>query len=420
MFVSFFPQPKLFFTSAVIWAALAMLGWYIGGEQAGALFGLGPPPADVPPIIGISVFWSKPFLWFYVYYAVAVALFYAFWSYYDPNPWRHWSILGSALILFVTYFQVQVNVAVNNWYGPFWDMVQGAMARTAPITLEQYYTGFATFAGLAFVGMGVSVLTAFFVSHYIFRWRMAMNSYYVDHWPKLRHIEGASQRVQEDTMRFSTIMEGLGVNFIDSIMTLIAFLPVLLRLSVNITELPVFGHVPNALVVAAIFWSIFGTFSIALAGFKLPGLQFRNQRVEAAYRKELVFGEDHADRAQPLTLQELFANVRKNYFRMYFHYVYFNIVRYTYGQANGIFSFFIMGPSIVAGKITLGLMNQIAFAFSQVTASFQYLVNSWSTIVELLSVYKRLRAFEATIHGGELPAIDERFIKGEDVATDHY
>ncbi|MFM7226751.1 MAG: SbmA/BacA-like family transporter, partial [Betaproteobacteria bacterium] len=29
--------------------------------------------------------------------------------------------------------------------------------------------------------------------------------------------------------------------------------------------------------------------------------------------------------------------------------------------------------------------------------SFQFLVRSWSTIVELISVYKRLRAFEAQI-----------------------
>ena len=144
---------------------------------------------------------------------------------------------------------------------------------------------------------------------------------------------------------------------------------------------------------------------------KLPGLQFRNQRVEAAYRKELVYGEDHDDRAQPVTVRELFDNVRRNYFRMYFHYVYFNVVRYMYGQANGIFSFLIMGPSIVAGKITLGLMNQVAFAFSQVTSSFQYLVTSWSTIVELLSVYKRLRAFESVIYDEPLPEIDERYLK---------
>ena len=61
-----------------------------------------------------------------------------------------------------------------------------------------------------------------------------MNDYYVERWNKLRKIEGASQRVQEDTMRFASIMENLGVSFLDSIMTLIAFLPVLAALSVHV------------------------------------------------------------------------------------------------------------------------------------------------------------------------------------------
>jgi peptide/bleomycin uptake transporter len=34
-----------------------------------------------------------------------------------------------------------------------------------------------------------------------------------------------------------------------------------------------------------------------------------------------------------------------------------------------------------------------------VESSFQYLVSSWTTIVELISVYKRLRAFEHRIGG---------------------
>ena len=169
-------------------------------------------------------------------------------------------------------------------------------------------------------------------------------------------------------------------------------------------------------------WSLFGTFSLIVAGFKLPGLQFRNQRVEAAYRKELVYGEDDPDRAQPPTVSELFGNVRRNYFRLYFHYVYFNVVRYTYLQANNIFSLLILAPSIVAGRISLGLLNQIMYAFSQVSSSFQFLVNSWSTIVELLSVHKRLRAFEAAIVGGELPKIDKQYLEqeaehGEEAAT---
>jgi len=159
---------------------------------------------------------------------------------------------------------------------------------------------------------------------------------------------------------------------------------------------------------------------LAAVGIKLPGLQFRNQRVEAAYRKELVYGEDHDDRAQPPVLRELFHNVRKNYFRMYFHYVYFNVFRYLYLQANNVFSIILMAPSIAAGTITLGLLNQITNAFSQVTSSFQYLVNSWPTIIELLSIYKRLRAFEAALEGEPLPGIDQRYVEGQVAATDRY
>ncbi len=413
MFVSFFPQPKLFFTSAAVWSLVLVLVWFAGGEGLGSSFGMGPAAADAPPIIGVSSLWSSPFLWFYLYFFAGVLVFYAFWNWYAPHPWQRWSILGSALILFITYFQVQVSVAVNNWYGPFWDYVQGIMSKTLTTTNAEFYSQVASFAWLALVGMNVSVVTAFFVSHYIFRWRSAMNDFYMDYWPRLRHIEGASQRVQEDTMRFAQIMEGLGVAFIDSIMTLIAFMPVLLALSANITELPIVGEIRYPLVVAAIVWSIFGTISLVLAGYRLPGLQFKNQRVEAAYRKELVYGEDNEARAQPPTVAELFGNVRRNYYTLYFHYVYFNVVRYTYLQANNIFSLLILGPSIVAGQISLGLFNQISFAFSQVTSSFQFLVNSWSTIVELLSVYKRLRAFEATLFGGELPDLDQHYLDRE-------
>jgi peptide/bleomycin uptake transporter len=53
-------------------------------------------------------------------------------------------------------------------------------------------------------------------------------------------------------------------------------------------------------------------------------------------------------------------------------------------------------------------MNQILNAFAQVRTSFQYLVNSWSTIVELLSIYQRLRGFEARISGEPLPPIETR------------
>jgi peptide/bleomycin uptake transporter len=401
MFVSFFPRPRAFFLSVVGWTLLCVALWYGFARGLGGDLGFAPPAEGE---IGIQTFWSGSFLWFYAYFAVAVALFYVAWRVIANHPWQNWSILGSALILFITYFQVEISVAVNNWYGPFYDIIQAALSKSRPVEVGEIVNSIVyTFGGLAIMGVTVSVLTAFFVSHYIFRWREAMNDFYMSHWSKLRGVEGASQRVQEDTMRFSTTMETLGVRLIDSVMTLIAFLPILVGLSASVTTLPLIGEVPHALVVAAILWSVVGTAFLALVGIKLPGLEFRNQKVEAAYRKELVMGEDHSDRARPPEVRALFADVRHNYFRLYFHYMYFNVARYVYLQADVIFPFLILAPTIAVGAITLGVMNQIMNAFGQVRSSFQFLVMSWTTIVELISIYKRLRTFEGVIDG-ELPA----------------
>jgi peptide/bleomycin uptake transporter len=400
MFVSFFPRPKLFFLSAIAWAAVAMAFWYGFADN---LLG-----SSAPPVVGVAMFWSARELWFNLYFALCVAIFAAAWMVYSPHPWAPWSIIGSALILFTSYFQVEVSVAINSWYGPFYNLVQAALSKSASVTIEQFYSELSTFAGIALIAVVVGVLTRFFVSHYIFRWRTAMNDFYVANWPRLRTIEGASQRVQEDTMRFATTMENLGVNLISALLTLLAFLPVLVKLSGNITELPLVGSIPYPLVFAAVIWSLVGTGALALIGIRLPAIEFFNQRVEAAYRKELVLGEDDAARAEPPTLGELFADVRRNYFRLYLNFMYFNIGRIVYLQTDTVFPYILLAPTIVAGKITLGAMNQILNAFSQVRSSFQYLVNAWSTIVELISIYQRLRSFEAKIEGEPLPSIETR------------
>jgi peptide/bleomycin uptake transporter len=403
LFASFFPRPRVFFPSAVLWSLAAIVIWYGWARGFGARLGFA---AHGPPVIGIAMFWAKPFLWFDLYFAVAVAIFAGAWRLASSHPWQRWSVLGSALILFVAYLQVEVSVGVNNWYGPFWDLVQAALSHTAHVTTAQYYGQLVTFLWLALAGVTIGVLTQFFISHYIFRWRTAMNDHYVAHWPKLRRIEGAAQRIQEDTMRFSSTTEDLGLAFVGSVMTLIAFIPVLMRLSAHITRLPLVGDLPDALVIAAIVWAMFGTGFLAVVGIRLPGLQFRNQRVEAAYRKELVFGEDNHERAQPPTLAELFSAVRGNYFKLYFNYVYFNVARMAYLQADVVFSIVVLGPSVIAGVLTFGLLQQIMGAFDQVRGSFQYLVNSWSTIIELQSIYKRLHAFEAEIRGAPPPSIE--------------
>lgn len=413
MFRSFFPRPQWFFLSALLWSVLCVGFWYGFGERLGMVFGFPPAAPDADPVIGIGYFATPQFIWFYWYYAAVTLLFALPWFRLSPHPWQWWSVIGSSAILFSTYFSVQVSVAINEWRRPFFDAVQDALSGKSDVTADGLYILLAQFAEIAFVAIFVTVVTAFFVSHFVFRWRTAMNDYYVRRWSEVRFIEGASQRIQEDTMRFADIVETLGVRIVESVMTLFAFLPVLFSLSSYVEELPLVGPITAPLFVAALIWSIFGTGILALAGVYLPGLYFRNQRVEAAYRKELVYGEDDVNRARPPTLEELFGNVRRNYFRLYFHYFYFNIVRYSYLQADNIFAYLILVPTIAAGKITFGILQQILTAFGQVSSSFQYLVNSWTTIVELQSIYKRLAAFEAAFDQLPLPELDQLYLAGE-------
>lgn len=318
-----------------------------------------------------------------------------------------WSVLGTALIIFVTYFQVEVSVAINAWYGPFYDLIQDSVSQKRPTPASDFVASLFVFMGIALVAVVVQTLNRFFVSHFNFRWRTAMNEYFASHWQTIRGVEGSSQRVQDDTMRFAQTMEGLGSNFLESIMTLIAFLPVLHGLEHYITELPFIGVIPYPLVTASILWALFGTGFLATIGIKLPGLEFKNQRVEASYRKELVYGEDNEERAQPQTLRDLFSGVRTNYFKLYFHYLYFNLGRIIYLQTDNIFPIIVLIPTLVAQKITLGPMQQVQNSFDQVRSSFQFLINSWPTIISLISIFKRLRALEAVIAGQPLPKIDQ-------------
>lgn len=401
MFRAFFPDPRIFFPAALLWTALCMTIWFTLGASLEPYFSLGRW-LGLPIVEGqAEPFFSTSKVWLYQYILLAGVLFCIPWYWIGGNRrWFWWSVVGSVTIVEVVYFNVQVSAWLNDWYGTFYNLIQSALTTPNSVSLEQFLSEMLTVAFVLIPNITVLVLNSFFISHYLFRWRRAMSFYYMAHWLHLRTVEGASQRVQEDTQRFANIVEGLAVNFVASIMTLIVFLPLLFNLSQHITELPFIGPVSGSLVWVALVSSAFGTVLLAVVGFRLPGLEFQNQRVEAAFRKELVYGEDHADRSDPPTVRELFRGVQHNYFRLYLHYLYFNVARYAYLQGSNFVPLVAMGPSIVTGALTLGLFQQVNNAFSQVEDSFKFFASSWTTIISLISVYKRLRLFESFIPKG--------------------
>jgi len=334
-------------------------------------------------------------------------------AFYRSKKWALWAYGGGAALVASLWIQVQITVAINTWYGGFYNLLQTsgeykdksaegiALFYDKLISFDYWLNGFQgepSFAVLAFPYVILAVLTGWFTRVYGLRWRQAITFDYIPRWKTVKEeIEGASQRIQEDCNRFARIIESLGLQVIRALMTLIAFIPILWRLSDKV-DIPILKDIEGSLVWFTLVISLGGIIISWFVGIKLPGLEYNNQRVEAAFRKDLVLGEDDKKNyAQTETLLELFTGIKFNYHRLYLHYGYFDGWMTTYDQFMIIAPYLIMGPGLFTGLITLGVMVQVSNAFSRVHGGFALFLHNWTTITELRSIWKRLSEFEKNL-----------------------
>jgi peptide/bleomycin uptake transporter len=235
-------------------------------------------------------------------------------KFFIQKKWQLWAWLGSFVILSSLWVQVKIDVKINEWFGVFYDMIQKALSAPNAITINEYWENLTSFITLAGIYIALYVAISFFTAHFLFRWRTAMVEWYHSVYDRARKIEGASQRVQEDTIKFTRIMESLGTSFIESVMVLIQFIPILLGLSVGI-PIFFFGDWQYGLITGALLWTLGGTaFLIGLGWIlRLVGVEYDLQKKEAAYRKILVVAEDDGN-VRPKTINELFDDVRSIHF----------------------------------------------------------------------------------------------------------
>ena len=70
MFESFFPKPKLFLGSLVIWTAIVMAIYCTIGQTLGESVGFTFTEEGAPPVIGLGYFVTPEFLWFDLFYFI--------------------------------------------------------------------------------------------------------------------------------------------------------------------------------------------------------------------------------------------------------------------------------------------------------------------------------------------------------------
>jgi peptide/bleomycin uptake transporter len=183
-------------------------------------------------------------------------------------------------------------------------------------------------------------------------------------------------------------------------MTLVAFIPVLWGLSVHVS-IPFFSEIPGSLVWVTIIVSLGGLVISWFVGWKLPGLEYRNQVVEAKMRRQLVFSEDDFKARATAALFPMFYSVRRNYYRLFNWYMGFGVWQTAFGLCVGNLALVVLAPAYFDQLITLGVLFQVLNAFGRVESSMGYFIDRWTTIVDFLSVIRRLREFNKALDNAE-------------------
>ena len=52
-----------------------------------------------------------------------------FRSFFMDGRWALWSWIGGAVIIVVTWYKVELDVKINEWFGSFYDIVQKALGK---------------------------------------------------------------------------------------------------------------------------------------------------------------------------------------------------------------------------------------------------------------------------------------------------
>ena len=323
-------------------------------------------------------------------------------QYWLSRTWRLYAYGLGLLIAILWVVRMQVEVRLANWIGRFYDAAQDVLQKKESDPADSFGALMLEYVLLSSLMLGIQPAVNFMTRIWAVQWREALTTDYLQRWEEARarsgapnelFIESASQRVQEDTYRFSRAIDSLGQGFLDAFLKMLAFTPVLWQLSAGVPGLP-----PGALVWACVGCNVGGFLLSLLVGIRLVDLEYNNQVVEAAFRKELVYAEDGsaAHGAREVT-RRLFAAVKENYFTLFRHLMYFELWTEFFNKAMDVVPVLLLCGYLYDGKITLGAFMEANAVFAKVQAGLSTLLHRWVEINELRSVMRRLREFEAAL-----------------------
>lgn len=350
--------------------------------------------------------------------------------------------VGLSIVLGYSVFLAYVKMQLNEWYADFYDLLQasGAALLTNSTASDDLGSGLFeappdppslyrrrvwdelyNFVWIVAPLVWASPAAKWTRSAWAFAWRAALMRAYLRAWDTTKEpIEGSSQRLHEDSQRFSNALQGCLATALDAIFTLGVFTPVLLKLSAEVPPPVHLGILRGGwLLIGALLAATIGLNGAMLFGRALVSLEVNNQKVEAALRKDLVLlettpamivGVPNSDQTYApcqyfhVTLNRL----SRNYHALFRHFTLLNLWLSFFDQVMVLAPYFVAAPLLFADdpadRISLGTLIQLSNSFDKVFSSMNVIAESWGQINEFRSVLVRLREFESKIYQHVPPA----------------
>ena len=323
-----------------------------------------------------------------------------------------------AAVIAIELSIVGITVLINEWNARFYNALQDRNWNAFV-----YQLGYFCVLAAAFIFLAVYQL---YLNQWLqIRWRRWLTSSYLDHW-----MEGANhyrmqllgdaadnpdQRISEDIAQFIQLTLGIGLQLLNSCVTLFSFMIILWSLSAA-APLHLFGlsfNIPGYLLWAALIYACIGTALTHLIGRPLIALNFRQQRYEADFRFSLVRVRENSEqialldgeRAERDRLLLRFGNVVANWLAIMSRQKKLTFFTASYAQASVVFPFLMVSPAYFASAIQLGGLMQTANAFGQVQSALSVFVNLYRNLAEWSAVIERLSGFDKSVAAARAVAV---------------
>jgi putative ATP-binding cassette transporter len=315
-----------------------------------------------------------------------------------------------AAVIAIELAIVGLTVLLNTWNNVFYNALQD---RDWDVFVHQLLY-FCVLAG-AFILLAVYQL---YLNQWLeIRWRRWLTNTYLDQWMhganhyRMQLLGDAAdnpdQRIAEDIRMFIELTLSIGLQLLNSCVTLFSFMIILWSLS-QAAPLHLFGaryDIPGYLLWAALIYAIVGTAITHLIGRPLTALNYQQQRYEADFRFNLVRVRENSEQVALLDgetaerdrLSMRFGSVVGNWLAIMTRTKKLTFFTAGYSQASVVFPYIMVSPAYFAGAVQLGGLMQTANAFSRVQDALSVFITVYRSLAEWRAVIERLNGFDQSI-----------------------